>query len=96
MRCAKCLLEFPEKAVRLAGIAVMGLGDEYVYSYFWCGACQHYTVESYRDRFEGGDSVTILPPVSREVGDRAVALIRACPNPMNKHCDCPSHRALSH
>jgi hypothetical protein len=76
-----------------AAIAIFVMGDEYLYSYFAC-VCGAYTVESYHDRFLGEDEVTVLGPFPRAVGEEAVALIRACPAPMDKHCDCASHRAL--
>jgi hypothetical protein len=76
-----------------AAIAIFVMGDEYLYSYFACG-CGACTVESYHDRFLGEDEVSVLGPFPREVGERAVALIRACPSPMDKLCDCRSHQAL--
>lgn len=94
MRCAGCNHEFEEQAVRQAGIAVFGQGDEYIYSYFRCGGCHRYTVRVYCDSFTGDASISFLPPVSREQGERAVAVIRACPDPMNKFCDCPAHREM--
>jgi hypothetical protein len=96
VKCTKCQREFPKRARAQAGISVFVLGDEYIYSYWLCPACDHYTVEAYHDRFLGDDEVFFLAPVSRKVGDRAVALIRACPSPFDKYCDCPSHRALYH
>ena len=96
MRCAACGVDFPAGERARAGISIFVMGDEYVYSYWSCAACQRYTVTAYHDRFMGEDSRSVLPPVSREVGDAAVALIRACPEPFDKWCECPSHRALYH
>lgn len=91
MNCVRCAKGLPRA---LAGISIFVIGDEYIYSYFWCDACGAYSVEGYHDRFMGDSEVFALPAVSREEGDRAVALIRACPNPHDKWCDCASHRAL--
>lgn len=91
MNCVRCAraLEKPR-----AGIAIFVAGDEYVYSYFWCEDCGVYSAQGYHDRFMGDSEVFALPSIPREEGDRAVALIRACPEPGNKLCDCASHRAL--
>ena len=70
------------------------MGDEYIYSYWFCEACSVYTVESYHDQFIGADEVTFLPPVPKVLGDRCVELVRACPCPGDKHCVCASHQAL--
>jgi hypothetical protein len=69
-------------------------GDEYIYSYFHCVSCDVYTVEGYHDRFLGDSEAFLLPELSREEGDAAVALIERCPDPSRKLCDCESHRAL--
>ena len=94
MKCLHCQRPFPRRVKAEAGIAILVQGDEYYYSYWLCDACDHYTVKSYHDRFAGDDEVSFLPPVSREVGDRAVELIAACPDPNDKFCDCESHQAL--
>ena len=90
--CLKC--KGPLAAKADAAIAILVLGDEYIYSYFFCKSCRSYTVESYHDRFMGEDEISFLPPIEKEEGDKAVALIRACPDPMDKHCECASHKAL--
>lgn len=96
MRCAGCGADFGPGARARAGIAIGVMGDEYLSSYWWCEACHRSSVSASHDRFLGEDSWDVLPPVSQEVGDRAVAPIRACPEPFDKYCDCPSHRALYH
>jgi hypothetical protein len=94
MRCLHCERDFPAGSHARAAIAIEVMGDEYIYSYWRCDACRQYTVEAYHDRFMGEDEVSFLPPVPEAVGDRGVELIRACPTPMDKWCDCASHRAL--
>jgi hypothetical protein len=94
MRCVQCGEPFAEGSRARAGISVSVMGDEYIYSYWPCAACGWYTVQSYHDRFMGDDEVTFLPPVARDVGDRCVALATACPDPFDKNCECPSHKAL--
>ncbi|MGK5083933.1 hypothetical protein WDW37_11585 [Bdellovibrionota bacterium FG-1] len=95
MKCLNCQKEFPEEAKPRAGIAIMVAGDEYTYSYWQCEVCSFYTVKSYYDPFMGDNSeVTFLPPMSKEVGDRCVALVLACPAPFDKYCECASHQAL--
>jgi hypothetical protein len=94
MQCSHCAKEFGEGTKARAGISILVMGDEYIYSYWFCEACDKYTVESYHDRFMGDDEVTLLPPVSKEVGDRCVELVRACREPFDKHCECASHKKL--
>lgn len=91
MRCGSC-----EKSLgRSKGaIAIFMAGDEYIFSYYLCSDCDLYTVEACRDRFMGDSDSSTLPPVSRALGDRALALIAACPSPGDKHCGCASHKAL--
>lgn len=91
MKCVRCHRAFAD---RPDAICIFVNGDEYIYSYFSCERCDVYTVEGYHDRFMGDSDAFLLPEVPREEGDRAVALIRACPAPSNKHCQCASHRAL--
>ena len=91
MNCAACGSPLGKAE---AAIAIFVMGDEYAYSYFACAACGQYTVESYHDRFLGEDSVDVLGPFPTKVGEKAVALVRACPSPQDKNCDCPSHQAL--
>jgi hypothetical protein len=94
MQCSTCKRELGSVRDAAGGIAVSVMGDEYIYTYWHCADCTLYAVESYHDRFMGEDEVTVLAPVSKEVGDRAIELIRACPDPQDKNCDCPSHRAM--
>lgn len=96
MNCAQCSQAYPSGHQAEAAIAIFVLGDEYIYSYWRCPACEHYTVAWYHDSFLGDDDAGELAPVPREVGDRCVALVRACPDPMDKNCDCASHEALYH
>jgi hypothetical protein len=68
------------------------MGDEYIYSYWYCSACKVYTAEVYHDRFMGEDSVHCQGPISKERGNEILALIRKCPKPNNKRCTCDAHR----
>lgn len=90
MKCLTC----GNIAIKRSAISIFVFGDEYIYTYFFCRKCNTYTVESYHDSFMGDDVITFLPPISKEEGDEAIKLINLCPDPMNKHCDCSSHKAL--
>ena len=94
MNCLECDYEFTANEKRAAGIAIMVLGDEYIFSYWCCPKCQKCSVESYHDRFMGEDDITYMGPFAKVVGERCVALVEKCPNPMDKYCDCQSHKAL--
>lgn len=94
MVCRECTKDFSDRSHLRGGISIFVAGDEYIYSYWLCPRCDHYTVESYRDRFMGDAVISTLGPFERALGDRAVSLIATCPSPGNKHCDCAAHRAL--
>lgn len=93
MNCLTCGKPFDDTDEPRAGISIMVMGDEYIYSYVYCSRCGGYTVESYHDRFLGDADISFFS-VDRETGDRAIELIRACPEPHNKYCECQSHKAL--
>jgi hypothetical protein len=88
-----CAAELGSRA--RAAICIFAHGDEYVFSYFACGACGRYTVEVFHDAFMGESGAHVMPQaLEREEGERAVGLVGACPAPRDKLCDCASHRAL--
>lgn len=94
MQCAKCAAPFPPAQRPRAAIAIEVMGDTITYAYWRCDACRHYTVEATLDRFIGDEEVSFLPPLPQDAGDRCVELVRACPTPGDKWCECPSHKAL--
>jgi hypothetical protein len=69
------------------------MGDEYTESWCFCAACQVYTLEVWRERFCGEDSVNVHGPISKAVGDASVKLIQSCTKPLNKKCRCGAHLA---
>ena len=94
IKCAKCGREFDRRGGDHPAAAMAGevMGDEYIESFFFCAACGVYTQEIYHDRFLGDDSVTVSGPIDKARGDELVELIRRCPDPMNKKCECDAHR----
>lgn len=93
VNCAACGREFDRRGRdRPASIAVEVGGDEYIESFFFCAACGCYTQEVYCDRFLGEETVRTSGPIAKSVGDALVELIRTCPDPMNKKCNCEAHR----
>ena len=93
MECLSCGKTLGADDVHRAAISIFVMGDEYIYSYVRCEACGEYTVEAYHDRFMGEDDSQTFA-VDRKTGEKAMELIRACPEPLNKFCECESHRAL--
>jgi hypothetical protein len=89
----KCQREFTASDGPRAGISISVMGDEYIYTYIYCINCGLYTVDTYYDRFLGEAEVSAFS-VDKETGDRAIELIRACPDPFDKNCNCPSHKAM--
>jgi hypothetical protein len=95
VQCVKCGREFAWKGTDelVASISGSIMGDEYIESYFFCGACGVYTVEVYQDQFSGEESASVQGPISKEDGDAKVALIRQCTTPWDKKCRCSAHVA---
>jgi len=93
IHCLTCKRELTKADHPNAGISISAMGDEYTYSYFYCSSCLCYTVETYYDRFLGESEISFFS-VDKETGDRAVGLIKACPDPFDKNCNCPSHQAM--
>ena len=94
IQCSKCGREFDRKGLDRPAAVICGevMGDEYIESYFFCAACGVYTQEVYHDRFLGEDSVGVHGPLPKAKGDEMVELIRQCPDPMDKKCNCDAHR----
>ncbi|MFO8010563.1 MAG: hypothetical protein R6U89_07100 [Dehalococcoidia bacterium] len=91
--CYHCGRELGEegKSIPTASISGSIMGDEYTESYFFCEGCQEYTVQIWRDRFCGEDSVSIRGHVPKEEGDRQIEIIRRCAKPWSKRCRCEAH-----
>ena len=89
--CGKCGVTLNQCQ---GSIAILVMGDEYIYSYYRCDPCDEYTAESYRDRFMGGSFIGHDGGISRDEGDLTIKAIKACPDPRDKFCDCRGHRAL--
>jgi len=68
------------------------MGDEHTDVFFLCPACSRYTVAEWWDNFTGVETVTVSGPLSKEQGDRRIALIRKCAEPWDKKCRCDAHR----
>ena len=94
MNCASCDHYIGEIKDQIASIAMLVMGDEYIYSYFRCSACEMYSAERYHDRFMGGTNISVMPPIGKEDGEKIIALIQDCPDPKSKFCECDSHEAL--
>jgi hypothetical protein len=94
MDCFNCNHYIGEMGQQDASISILVLGDEYIYSYFRCPACEMYAAEQYHDRFMGDSEIALMKPIPKEEGEEIVALIKRCPRPSDKFCECESHKAL--
>jgi len=90
--CSRCRRPFAETD-RVACISAKIMGDECTDCFYWCEACGVYTIRLYRDVFVGPETAHDSKPISKEEGDRRLALIRSCPEPWNERCRCEGHRA---
>ena len=87
--CPQCDNPLREREASISGSV---MGDEYTETYYFCGACETYTVVTSRDRFSGEESISVEGPVPKPVGDSKVHVIRRCPEPWEKKCRCEAHR----
>jgi hypothetical protein len=94
VRCPRCSADLGGLESRVATLCVSSAGDEVIHSYWRCGACDRTAVESYRDRFMG-DADIVAWTLTAAQGDDVVRLVATCPDPDDKRCDCPAHRALA-
>ncbi|MGD9546175.1 MAG: hypothetical protein AB7V45_01385 [Candidatus Krumholzibacteriia bacterium] len=92
MKCLQCHRTFAAEA-RIASMSGSIMGDEVTDAYFLCPACDVYTVATWWDDFTGLETESSSGPLSRDVGDARVAIIRGCEHPWDKTCRCPAHRS---
>ncbi len=91
MQCARCGREFENKD-RVACISGRLMGDECTDLYYWCEACGVYSLRLCREIFAGPETERIADPISKEEGDRRIALIRRCDQPYDERCRCEAHK----
>jgi hypothetical protein len=89
MTCSNCHSELPRESV--AAISGSVSGDEICDAFYLCPACDSYTIVTWWDNFTGEESTGTRGPVTREEGDRSVALIKQCATPWDKTCRCGAH-----
>lgn len=91
MKCTGCGRQLDEPA-RMAGISGRVMGDECTDIYYWCSSCQAYSLRMYRDVFCGPELQRDCGPLTKQEGDRRLALIGRCAAPMNERCKCEAHK----
>jgi hypothetical protein len=94
MKCLTCNKEFSDSDTPAAGFSASPDGDDWTFNFFYCNICKVYTVREGYDRFLGDEYEISFFSEDKEKGAHVIELIHACPEPRNKHCDCPSHKAL--
>jgi len=95
MRCLVCLRKLAPPAADGPAVSISGgiAGDEYTETHFFCPDCHAYTVEVVHDRFLGETTVLEKGPLSEADGLAKLEIVRRCPQPWDKKCRCPAHRA---
>jgi hypothetical protein len=91
-RCSRCGRQFEEKD-HVACISAKIMGDECTDSFYWCESCEVYTIRLLREVFAGPESARSSEPISKQEGDRRLAMIRSCREPWDDRCQCDGHRA---
>lgn len=89
VECKMCGAELPEKIICISAELS---GDEYTECWYFCEKCAVYTVKSYTETFDGGESSKVYGPIAQEEGDAKVALAKRCATPWEKKCDCDAHK----
>ena len=92
VNCTGCKKELPDRA---AFICVKPMGDEYIYSFYFCAACGVYSKEIFVDRFFGPNHVRVVGHITKSDGDADVRSIQSCPDSSNERCECAAHRRFS-
>ena len=87
--CSRCDGEIDTPVISISGSI---MGDEYIDSYYYCTKCRVYTLEKLHDRFFGEQSIRTSGPLTKAEGEARVTLIKTCPSPWDKNCQCPAHR----
>jgi hypothetical protein len=91
LQCGKSLEEEKKHGI-IASISGSIMGDEMTETFFFCAACQVYSLEICHDRFCGETSVRMSGPLTKAEGDARVEIIRACSEPWDKKCRCEAHK----
>ncbi|MEN8151271.1 MAG: hypothetical protein ABFS86_15755 [Planctomycetota bacterium] len=96
MKCRKCGADLGDLREAAASICLRPREDEETRTYFFCEACGVWSVWlCIEDQWTDEDKLIAVGPVSREEGDRIVALIGECPDPGLSWCRCPVHGKLN-
>lgn len=92
VNCIACTSEHP---VRLGTICRLALGNEEIYTLYRCPDCKKYFLDCYEDIFMPVDD---LPdpqwkrgPFDEANGELLLRMIKECPDPLDKYCDCAAH-----
>lgn len=94
-RCSRCGNGDPVTCSCKASITHFFMGDRYRHTWWYCEACAHWTMHNVHEDFETGrDDHFTWGPFPREVGERCVALVAACPAPSDHRCACEAHARL--
>nr|MDO8109412.1 hypothetical protein [Candidatus Sigynarchaeota archaeon] len=90
-----CIVCGSRDPVAVGFISRLALGNEEIYSLFKCPSCTQYFIEGYEDIFislNGQDDITWTQgPYDEKKGALLANLIKQCPDPGNKFCECPAH-----
>jgi hypothetical protein len=95
MKCQKCGADLGGLDRKVASICLRVRGDEETRTYFLCTSCGVYSIWVHiEDFFTDNETRFSAGPVLREEGDKAVEMIRTCPNPDAVSCKCAAHREM--
>jgi hypothetical protein len=89
LRCPRCGGAAAKPVASMTGSI---MGDEETESYYFCGPCQVYFIEYFRDSFTLGESARQSKELPKTVGDARIALVRRCETPWDKTCRCEAHK----
>jgi hypothetical protein len=92
VNCIACGSDLP---VRLGTICRLALGNEEIYTLYRCPDCGKYFLDCYEDIFmpvdDRSDPQWTRGPFDKEKGELLARLIKECPDPFDKYCECAAH-----
>lgn len=94
--CPACTARVEPRPPAAVALAVMDdNGDERIFSYLPCPSCDRFVLEVYLDRFMGRDEIYVEGDYGADTVAEVRTRLAACPDPQDKHCECPAHESLA-
>ncbi|MEX2681208.1 MAG: hypothetical protein Q6373_006385 [Candidatus Sigynarchaeota archaeon] len=91
----KCLACASGSVERIGSISRLAQGNEEIYTLYRCHDCGNYLLDCYEDIFmpvnDQPDPHWTRGPFDKAKGELLGRLIKKCPDPKDKFCNCAAH-----